>query len=76
MRADDGAARRFVVLVAREKLVPVLGRRRRARAMGVLSSRHRGSTSHYFHARSVDQFDAVLHFDETPAVQPIDYAPN
>jgi ribose 5-phosphate isomerase len=28
MSVDDGAARRFVVLVGREKLVPVLGSRR------------------------------------------------
>ena len=27
--------------------------------------------SHYFHARLPDQFDAVLHFDETRAVEPL-----
>ncbi|TMD75552.1 MAG: erythromycin esterase family protein, partial [Chloroflexi bacterium] len=29
-------------------------------------------TSHYFHARLPEQFDAVLHFDETRAVEPLD----
>ena len=28
--------------------------------------------SHYFHARVPDQFDAVLHFDETRAVEPLE----
>jgi hypothetical protein len=29
--------------------------------------------SHYFHARLPEQFDAVLHFDETRAVEPLEY---
>lgn len=29
--------------------------------------------SHYLYARLPDQFDAVLHFDETRAVEPLDY---
>jgi hypothetical protein len=28
--------------------------------------------SHYFHARLSDQFDVVLHFDETRAVVPLE----
>jgi hypothetical protein len=28
--------------------------------------------SHYFWARLGDQFDAVLHFDETRAVEPLE----
>ena len=28
--------------------------------------------SHYLHARLADQFDAVLHFDETRAVEPLE----
>jgi hypothetical protein len=28
--------------------------------------------SHYFHARLPDQFDAVLHFDETRAIEPLE----
>jgi hypothetical protein len=30
--------------------------------------------SHYFHAQLPDQFDAVLHFDETRAVEPLERA--
>ena len=28
-------------------------------------------TSHYFHAQIADQFDAVIHIDETRAVEPL-----
>jgi hypothetical protein len=28
--------------------------------------------SHYFHARIANQFDAVIHLDETTAVQPLE----
>jgi Erythromycin esterase len=28
--------------------------------------------SHYFRARSPDQFDAVIHIDETRAVEPLE----
>jgi erythromycin esterase-like protein len=28
--------------------------------------------SHYFHARLPDQFDAVLHYDHTRAVEPLE----
>ncbi len=28
--------------------------------------------SHYFDARLADQFDAVIHFDETSALQPLE----
>jgi erythromycin esterase-like protein len=31
-------------------------------------------TSHYFNARLAKQFDAVLHFDETRAVEPLERA--
>jgi hypothetical protein len=28
--------------------------------------------SHYFHARLADQFDAVIHMDQTRAVEPLE----
>ena len=31
--------------------------------------------SHYFHARLPDQFDAMIHFDTTSAVVPLDPTP-
>src|SRR6202047_4803443 len=42
------------------------------RAIGVIYRPETERLSHYFHARLADQFDAVLHFDETRAVEPLD----
>jgi erythromycin esterase-like protein len=43
------------------------------RAIGVLYHPETERLSHYFGARLPDQFDAVLHFDETQAVEPLEY---
>src|SRR6202158_3891144 len=43
------------------------------RAIGVISRPKTERMSHYFQARLSDQFDAVLHFDETRAVEPLEY---
>jgi erythromycin esterase-like protein len=43
------------------------------RAIGVIYRPETERASHYFHARLADQFDAVLHFDETRAVEPLEY---
>src|SRR5437764_550292 len=42
------------------------------RAIGVIYRPDTERGSHYFHARLPDQFDAVLHFDETRAVEPLE----
>jgi erythromycin esterase-like protein len=42
------------------------------RAIGVIYRPETERLSHYFHARLTDQFDAVLHFDETRAVEPLE----
>ena len=42
------------------------------RAIGVIYRPETERVSHYFHARLSDQFDAVLHFDETTAVEPLE----
>ena len=44
------------------------------RAIGVIYRPETERASHYFHARIADQFDAVLHFDETHAVEPLPHA--
>jgi len=44
------------------------------RAIGVIYRPETERGSHYFHARIADQFDAVLHFDETRAVEPLPHA--
>jgi erythromycin esterase-like protein/predicted phosphoribosyltransferase len=42
------------------------------RAIGVIYRPETERRSHYFQARLPDQFDAVLHFDETRAVEPLE----
>ena len=42
------------------------------RAIGVIYRPETERQSHYFYARLSDQFDAVLHFDETRAVEPLE----
>ncbi|HSP70582.1 MAG TPA: erythromycin esterase family protein [Bryobacteraceae bacterium] len=42
------------------------------RAIGVIYRPESELASHYFHARLSDQFDAVLHFDQTRAVEPLE----
>jgi erythromycin esterase-like protein/adenine/guanine phosphoribosyltransferase-like PRPP-binding protein len=43
------------------------------RAIGVIYRPETERMSHYFQARLADQFDAVIHFDETQAVKPLEY---
>ncbi|MGD1093963.1 MAG: erythromycin esterase family protein [Bryobacteraceae bacterium] len=42
------------------------------RAIGVIYLPESELASHYFHARLADQFDAVIHFDRTRAVEPLE----
>ena len=42
------------------------------RAIGVIYRPETERMSHYFYARLPEQFDAVLHFDETRAVEPLE----
>jgi erythromycin esterase-like protein len=42
------------------------------RAIGVIYRPETELVSHYFHARLADQFDAVIHFDHTRAVEPLE----
>src|SRR5207245_11776964 len=44
------------------------------RAIGVIYRPETERLSHYFHARIADQFDAVIHFDETSAIEPLPHA--
>ena len=43
------------------------------RAIGVIYRPETERASHYFRARLAEQFDAILHFDETRAVEPLEY---
>jgi erythromycin esterase-like protein len=49
-----------------------LRKQRLERAIGVIYRPETERVSHYFHARLPDQFDALLHFDETRAVEPLE----
>lgn len=42
------------------------------RAIGVIYRPETERISHYFDARIADQFDAVIHFDETHALEPLE----
>jgi erythromycin esterase-like protein len=45
------------------------------RAIGVIYLPQTERRSHYFNARLSDQFDAVIHFDKTQAVEPLERYP-
>lgn len=49
-----------------------LAERQLERAIGVLYLPESERASHYFHARLPAQFDAVLHLDETTALEPLE----
>jgi len=49
-----------------------LRKERLERAIGVIYRPDTELISHYFHARLPDQFDAILHYDHTRAVEPLE----
>lgn len=61
--ADESPARRAL----RESLLE--------RAIGVIYLPESELVSHYFEARMADQFDAMLHYDTTRAVEPLEPVP-
>ncbi len=52
-----------------------LNETRLERAIGVIYSPETERQSHYFEAELADQFDAVMHFDRTREVEPLDRLP-
>jgi erythromycin esterase-like protein len=54
------------------KLPDAVRRPQLERAIGVIYRPDTERMSHYFRARLHEQFDAVLHFDETTAVEPLE----
>lgn len=63
---------RFYLPLRREGDVADLRERRIERAIGVIYRPETERISHYFNARLPEQFDAVLHFDETRALEPLE----
>jgi erythromycin esterase-like protein len=56
-------------------LIAALNQIRLGRAIGVIYRPASERVSHYFEARLPRQFDAVIHFDQTQAVEPLDRTP-
>ncbi|HEX4947790.1 MAG TPA: erythromycin esterase family protein [Blastocatellia bacterium] len=65
----------LLVMRENEKLAASLHSQRLERAIGVIYRPETERQSHYFYARLSEQFDAVLHFDETRAVEPLARTP-
>lgn len=63
---------RFFLDLRDESLKKALHQPLLERAIGVIYRPETERQSHYFYARLPEQFDAVIHFDETRAVEPLD----
>lgn len=62
----------FLLTLKEESLVSALRKPRLERAIGVLYLPQSERQSHYFWAQLPNQFDAVIHFQETLAVEPLE----
>ena len=69
---DIGLESFLVLLRNGSEAASALRKPRLERAIGVIYSPGTERVSHYFQARLADQFDAILHFDETRAVEPLE----
>jgi erythromycin esterase-like protein len=68
---DVGVAQ-FLLLLEDRDTLEVLQSPRLERAIGVIYRPESERISHYFRARLPNQFDAVLHIDETHALEPLE----
>lgn len=66
-----GVSRFFLPLEKGTDTYSLLAQPRLERAIGVIYRPDTERQSHYFEARLADQFDAVIHFDESHAVEPL-----
>jgi erythromycin esterase-like protein len=64
--------RSFILPMRDRRLVSELRQPRLERAIGVLYLPQTERMSHYFSARLSAQFDAIMHFQETQAVEPLE----
>jgi erythromycin esterase-like protein/adenine/guanine phosphoribosyltransferase-like PRPP-binding protein len=69
---EAGIARFLLPLRTDLELASALAGPHLERAIGVIYAPQTERRSHYFHARLAEQFDYVLHFDETRAVEPLE----
>jgi erythromycin esterase-like protein len=70
-----GIPRFFLPLQGGGALAEAFSEHRLERAIGVIYLPRSERVSHYFHARLARQFDAVVHLDETRAVEPLEINP-
>ena len=68
----DTGLKQFLLPLQSGDAVSALRSPRLERAIGVIYLPASERLSHYFHCRLSAQFDAVLHFDETQALEPLD----
>jgi len=73
---DTGIPRFFIPLRDHPEAHEGLREPHLERAIGVVYRPETERLSHYFHASLSEQFDAVLHFDETRAVEPLEATPH
>ena len=69
---DSSAGNFYLGLRDAGPLADALREPRLVRAIGVIYRPETERASHYFHARLADQFDAIIHFDRTRAVEPLE----
>jgi erythromycin esterase-like protein len=69
---DTGMRQFLLPLRIGSRAADVLSTERLERAIGVIYRPETERFSHYFKARLAAQFDAVIHIDETKAVEPLD----
>jgi erythromycin esterase-like protein len=72
---DTGQPRFLLPSGSSGAVTDFLRQERLERSIGVVYVPESERFASYFHARLPEQFDAVLHFDRTTAVQPVDAAP-
>jgi erythromycin esterase-like protein len=68
----DAAIERFLLLLREGSVAEALAGDRLERAIGVIYRPESERLSHYFRARLPEQFDAVIHIDETSALEPLE----
>jgi len=68
----EAGVKRFLLLLRDGAASAALSGERLERAIGVIYRPATERPSHYFRARLSEQFDAVLHIDETTALEPLE----
>jgi erythromycin esterase-like protein len=69
---ETGVPNFLLLLGGKEEATSFLREPHLERAIGVIYLPRSERVSHYFHAQLTGQFDVILHFDETRAVEPLE----